>query len=87
MNFRLFLSLLLVATLAIMSNGVSAQDTFSIVAVDTITGEVGGAGASCLDDSAIAGGVLIISDIIPSEDQFTHNLTGILLINKMPTTE
>lgn len=66
MNFQLFLSLLLVATLAIMSNGVSAQDTFSIVAVDTITGEVGGAGASCLDDSAIAGGVLIISDIIPS---------------------
>jgi len=28
---------------------VSAQDTFSIAAVDTITGEVGSAGASCLD--------------------------------------
>jgi uncharacterized Ntn-hydrolase superfamily protein len=27
----------------------SAQDTFSIVAVDTVTGEVGSAGASCVD--------------------------------------
>ena len=25
-----------------------AQDTFSIVAVDTITGEIGSAGASCI---------------------------------------
>ncbi len=44
---------------------VDAQDTFSIVAVDTLTGEVGSAGASCLDNSAIAGGAIIISDIIP----------------------
>lgn len=28
---------------------VNAQDTFSIVAVDTVTGEVGSAGASCVD--------------------------------------
>jgi len=42
-----------------------AQDTFSIVAVDTLSGEIGGAGASCIDQSAIPGGVLIISDIIP----------------------
>jgi uncharacterized Ntn-hydrolase superfamily protein len=28
---------------------ISAQDTFSIVAVDTLTGEVGSAGASCVD--------------------------------------
>lgn len=44
---------------------VSAQDTFSIVAVDTLTGEIGSAGASCIDNSAIAGGAVIISDIIP----------------------
>lgn len=44
---------------------VLSQDTFSIVAVDTITGEIGGAGASCLDGTQIQGGVLIISDIIP----------------------
>ena len=43
----------------------SGQDTFSICAVDTITGEVGSAGASCIDASAIAGGVVIISDVHP----------------------
>jgi uncharacterized Ntn-hydrolase superfamily protein len=35
------------------------QDTFSIVAVDTITGEVGSAGASCI------AGSIIISDVHP----------------------
>lgn len=38
---------------------ISAQDTFSIVAVDTITLEIGSAGASCIDGS------IIISDILP----------------------
>ena len=42
-----------------------SQDTFSIIAVDTITGEIGGAGASCIDESAIPTGVLIINDILP----------------------
>ena len=36
-----------------------SQDTFSIVAVDTATGEVGSAGASCI------AGSIIVSDIIP----------------------
>ena len=36
-----------------------SQDTFSIVAVDTITGEVGSAGASCVNGS------IIISDLHP----------------------
>ena len=36
-----------------------SQDTFSIVAVDTITGQVGSAGASCIQGS------IIISDIHP----------------------
>lgn len=44
-----------------------SQDTFSICAVDTITGEVGGAGASCIDNSAIAGGVVIINDMHPGK--------------------
>ncbi len=39
---------------------VLAQATFSIVAVDTLTGEVGGAGASCINDS------YIINDLIES---------------------
>lgn len=49
----------------LLSIGLRSQDTFSIVAIDTITGEIGSAGASCIDESAIAGGAIIISDIIP----------------------
>jgi len=45
----------------------NAQDTFSICAVDTVTGEVGSAGASCIDASQIATGVLIISDVHPGK--------------------
>ena len=41
------------------------QHTFSIVAVDPNTGEVGSAGATCLDDNDVAGGAIIISDVIP----------------------
>ncbi len=41
----------------------NAQDTFSICAIDTITGEVGSAGASCV---YVAGqGVMILSDVHP----------------------
>jgi len=56
--FTIFLAL-------IISINLNAQDTFSICAVDTATGEVGSAGASCLDDDDIPGGVLIISDVHP----------------------
>ncbi len=44
-----------------------AQDTFSILAVDEATGEIGSAGASCLDDTQFpgSGGAFIISDILP----------------------
>ena len=45
--------------------GLQAQDTFSIVAVDIATGQVGSAGATCLDDGDVAGGAVIISDVIP----------------------
>lgn len=51
--------------LALCSFAAQAQDTFSIVAVDTTTGEFGSAGASCLNDNNIAGGAVIISDILP----------------------
>lgn len=44
-----------ILTLMLSGTFVAAQDTFSIVAVDTITGEIGGAGASCIDESAIPG--------------------------------
>jgi len=42
-----------------------AQDTFSIVAIDTITGEIGSAGASCIDEGGIPGGVIVLSDVHP----------------------
>lgn len=44
-----------------------AQDTFSIVAVDSISGEIGSAGASCLDNLQFPGsnGAIIISNILP----------------------
>lgn len=42
-----------------------AQDTFSIVAVDPITGEVGAAGASCVDLSASPLPPDFISELIP----------------------
>ncbi|PKP53340.1 MAG: secretion protein [Bacteroidetes bacterium HGW-Bacteroidetes-1] len=51
--------------LSLLGMALQAQDTFSIVAVDTVTGQIGSAGASCIDNSAIAGGARIISDIIP----------------------
>lgn len=43
-----------------------AQHTFSIVAVDSVTGEIGSAGATCLDIDDLNGeeGALVISDII-----------------------
>ena len=44
---------------------VHAQDTFSIVAVDSATGEVGSAGATCLQAPNPPQGALIISDVIP----------------------
>lgn len=55
----------ILATFLSIQTGIYAQDTFSIVAVDPISGEIGSAGASCLDDSDISGGVTIISDLIP----------------------
>ena len=47
----------------------TAQHTFSIVAADPITKEVGSAGATCLDNIILNGeeGALTISDIIPGK--------------------
>jgi uncharacterized Ntn-hydrolase superfamily protein len=42
----------------------SAQDTFSIVAIDTVTKEIGSAGATCLTEQAGFPGAIFISDII-----------------------
>lgn len=55
--------LLLVFLLSV--NFAVAQDTFSIVAVDEVTGEVGGAGATCLDIVRDGFSVDIINDLVP----------------------
>jgi len=47
----------------------NGQHTFSIVAADPITKEIGSAGATCLDNVILNGeeGALVISDIIPGK--------------------
>ena len=49
------------------TSSIFSQHTFSIVAVDTITGEIGSAGATCGDSIIWPGtpGAYIISDILP----------------------
>lgn len=43
------------------------QDTFSIVAIDKSTGEIGAAGATCSDGIVNLGGVQLINKIIPGK--------------------
>ena len=64
MSYKCFcLPLKLLILLLMFSPFVISQDTFSIVAVDTITGEIGSAGASCV--GPIGGvGAFILSDVI-----------------------
>jgi uncharacterized Ntn-hydrolase superfamily protein len=52
--------------LILLTGSIKAQHTFSIVAVDPVTGEIGSAGATCLDIDDLNGeeGALVISDIV-----------------------
>ncbi len=58
--------LFLMVGLLCLATTLQAQHTFSIVAVDPLTGEIGSAGATCLDIDDLGGeeGALVISDII-----------------------
>jgi uncharacterized Ntn-hydrolase superfamily protein len=53
--------------LVFVSSVLSGQHTFSIVAIDTLSGEIGAAGATCLTsaDCGGCGGAIIINEIIP----------------------
>lgn len=56
MNTLIFIPMKFFTTAAgmlLIASRIFSQDTFSIVAVDTITGEVGSAGASCVDLFAV----------------------------------
>jgi uncharacterized Ntn-hydrolase superfamily protein len=46
---------------------VSSQDTFSVIAVDPETGQVGAAGATCVDGIAQWGGIQLLNKIIPGK--------------------
>ena len=52
---------------AVLAHSASAQHTFSIVAVDPATGEVGAAGATCLNsaDCGGCGGAIVINQLVP----------------------
>ena len=52
-------------------SNIYSQHTFSIVAVDTLTGEIGSAGATCGDSIIWPGtpGAYIISDILPGVEK------------------
>ncbi len=59
---------LLLVTFFIFSNtNLFAQDTFSIIAADPETGEVGAAGATCVDGIAQWGGIQLLNTIIPGK--------------------
>lgn len=59
--------LLIFFSFVFWANLTFAQHTFSIVAVDSLTGEIGSAGATCLNDITFpgSGGAIIISDVLP----------------------
>lgn len=57
--------LLIASILLLLFEFIIAQDTFSIIAADPETGEIGAAGASCVDGAAQFGGVQLINKIIP----------------------
>ena len=63
-------TLMIAASLAI--GRFSAQDTFSIVAVDSVTGEVGSAGASCVD---------LFQFGLPNDDFIGQLIPGVGAIN------
>ncbi len=60
-------NLLLLAFLFLFTSNIFSQDTFSIIAVDSITGEVGAAGATCVDGIAQWGGIQLLNKIIPGK--------------------
>lgn len=74
--------LCLLACLILFSASVTrGQDTFSIVAVDTLTGEIGSAGASCV--GAISGvGAFILSDVLEGVGAI-HTQASYLAQNQM----
>ncbi|MCH2021195.1 MAG: DUF1028 domain-containing protein [Saprospiraceae bacterium] len=78
--------LFLIFILIYYSKKIEAQHTFSIVAIDSITGEVGSAGASCLDLTKREYTADIISELFPGlgaiNCQASYNRSNQLLAHK-----
>jgi uncharacterized Ntn-hydrolase superfamily protein len=66
-NVKNYSAFLMIWSCMLMTVSLFSQHTFSIVAFDASTGEVGSAGATCLDNNSFpgSGGAIIISDVIP----------------------
>lgn len=89
---RILVTLLLFCCLVYPNYG---QDTFSIVAVDSATGEVGCAGASCIDNTQTPGGVSIIGRVHPGRGAINtqsfwdptnqNNASGLMTSGQSPT--
>lgn len=63
---KVFFFLCLQMILFLAAGHLASQDTFSITAIDSVTGQVGSAGASCVGSSgAYPHGAAILSDVIP----------------------
>lgn len=58
-------NLLLLVIILLLNTSTRAQDTFSIIAVDPVTGDVGSAGATCISSAGGSNIADIITDIIP----------------------
>ena len=75
--FKILISFI-IPSLFVLSN-LYSQDTFSIVAVDTLTGEIGSAGASCVGPFGGVG-AFILSDVIEGigaiHTQASYNATN-----------
>ncbi len=72
--------------LIIWANFSFAQDTFSIVAIDTVTKEIGSAGATCLTAQTGFPGAVFISDIIAGHGAI-HTQSYGLIENQLAARE
>ena len=75
MSMKSFFTCTLFSVCFLFSVPIVSQDTFSIVACDPETGQIGAAGATCIDGAANFGGVIIINGIIPGRGAINGQAT------------
>ncbi len=70
--------ILLLSIISLILSTSNSHATFSIIAYDPVTGEIGSAGASCI------AGSIILSDILPGIGGYTPRHIGIPPTSNMP---